>query len=105
MTAVVMPASALARQHADAHSLRRSWIFKTARLLALDDDLAVLRAQLDLANVPARTVNFLGDQRRALWASASFAPRTVAASVDANSRRRRFEIGLQHVSIYFLDPL
>src|SRR5208283_3961889 len=39
---------------------------KTARALALDDDLAMLRAQFDLANVSPRAVNFLGDQSGAL---------------------------------------
>jgi hypothetical protein len=39
---------------------------KPALSLALDHDLAVAVAQFDLANVPARAVNLLGDQRRAL---------------------------------------
>jgi hypothetical protein len=42
---------------------------KPTRSLALDDDLAVPRAQFDLANVSARVVNLLGDQGRALWAA------------------------------------
>jgi hypothetical protein len=34
------------------------------RALALDDDVAVQTAQLDLPNVGAGAVNFLGDQSR-----------------------------------------
>jgi hypothetical protein len=71
--------------------------------LALDDDFAVQRAQFDLANVPARAVNLLGDQGRALRAAASFASRHVPASVDANGRWRGVEIGLEHERMMCLD--
>ncbi len=39
---------------------------KTARALALDDGLAVPRAQFDLANVTTGSIDLLGDQGRAL---------------------------------------
>lgn len=39
---------------------------KRARMLALDDDMAVLRAQFDLPNVSASGVHLLGDQAGAL---------------------------------------
>ncbi len=64
--------------------------------LALDDDLAVQRTQFDLAKVSASPVNFLGDQSRALQASAGSALRNVFASVDADRRRSGIEIGLEH---------
>jgi hypothetical protein len=38
---------------------------QAANTLALDDDLAVPRAQFDLTNVTAHAVNLLGDQGRA----------------------------------------
>jgi len=60
---------------------------KTARPLALNDDLAVPLAQFDLANVSARAVNLFGDQGRAFWASAFFTSRCAFASVDAEGCR------------------
>ena len=69
---------------------------KAAAPLALDDDVAVLRAQLDLPNISARAVNFLGDQGSALMASDFFASRNIPAAIDANCRWRGVEIGLQH---------
>ena len=39
---------------------------KAASSLPLDSDVAVLRAQFDLANLSAGAVNLLGDQGRAL---------------------------------------
>jgi len=71
---------------------------KTARTLALDDDFAVQRAQFDLANMTTSGIDLFRNQSRAPRASASFAPRNVAASMDANGRRRGIEIGLQHTS-------
>jgi len=38
---------------------------KPARALALDEDFTVQRAQFDLANVTASSVDFFRDQRRA----------------------------------------
>jgi hypothetical protein len=38
----------------------------TARMLALDDDFAVQRAQFDLANVTASGIDLFRNQRRAL---------------------------------------
>ena len=71
--------------------------------LALDDDLAVPRAQLDLPNVAARAVNLLGDQSCARRATASRSSRHILAPMDANGCRRRIEIELQraesHTSI------
>jgi hypothetical protein len=52
---------------------------KAASRLALDDDLAMLRAQFDLANVTTGSIDLLRDQSRALQATASFALRNVAA--------------------------
>ncbi len=69
---------------------------KTALSLALDDDLAVLRAQFDLSNVTASSIDLLRDQRRALQAAACPARRNVAASVDANCRRSGIEVRLKH---------
>jgi hypothetical protein len=39
---------------------------KTASSLTLDDDLAMPRAQFDLPNVSASSIDFFGDQSRAL---------------------------------------
>ena len=64
--------------------------------LALDDDIAVLRAQLDLPNVATGDVNFLGDQGRALQAPASLAFRDVVAPMDTNGRRCGVEVRLKH---------
>jgi hypothetical protein len=73
---------------------------EAARPLALDDDLAAQKAQFDLANVTARAVNLLGDQRRAIQASASLALHNVFASVDAKSRRRGIEVRQKATSIW-----
>src|SRR5208282_3697478 len=62
---------------------------QASRSLALDDDLAVPRAQFDLPN---------------LSASVFFAFRDVAAAMNAKSFRRMIEIGLQH-SEWFCFPL
>ena len=72
--------------------------FKTASPLALNDDVALLRHKFDLANVTASGIDLLRNRGRAPRASASFAPRNVAASVDANRCRRGIKIGLQHTS-------
>ena len=69
---------------------------KTARALAFDDDLAVRRAQFDLADVAASSIDFFSDQGRALQAAARSARRNVSASVDADGRGRGIEIGLKH---------
>ena len=69
---------------------------KTARTLALDDELAVRRAQFDLANVTPSGIDFFSDQGRALQAAARSARRNVSASVDADGRRLGIEIGLKH---------
>jgi hypothetical protein len=69
---------------------------KAAHTLALDDDLAVQRAQFDLANVAASGIDLLRNQGRALGASARFARRNIAASVDANGRGSGIEIRLKH---------
>lgn len=69
---------------------------QTARLLALDDDLAVQRAQFYLANVTTSGIDFFRNQGRAFWAGARSALRNVTASVDANGCRRGVEIGLKH---------
>jgi hypothetical protein len=69
---------------------------QSATPLALDDDLAVVRAQFDLSNVTARAVNLLGDQSRALQAAGLLALRDVAASMDAEGLRLGIEIGLEH---------
>jgi hypothetical protein len=50
-------------------------------------------AQFNLANVPASGINFFGDQRRPFGASAW---RSVAATIDANGRRRGIEVRLEH---------
>jgi hypothetical protein len=57
---------------------------QTARALALDDNFAVKRAQLDLPNVTVSDVGLLGDQRRSLEAATRFALRNVLTTVDAN---------------------
>jgi len=67
-----------------------------ASTFTLDDDFAVTQAQFDLANVAARAVNLLGDHGRALRASARFALRDVAASMDAESLRFGIKVGLKH---------
>jgi len=72
---------------------------KPSSPLALDNDIAVPRAQFDLSNVSAGGVNLLGDQRRALPGSGRFAFRDVAASMDAESRWCGIEIGLQQISV------
>jgi hypothetical protein len=80
-----------------------SQISSPAPALALDDDLAVPQAQFDLANLSACAVNLLGYQRRALQAATRSAPRNVAASVDANGRRRGIEVRLKHKRMMCLD--
>jgi hypothetical protein len=69
---------------------------KPARALALDDDLAMQRAEFDLANVTTSSIDLLRNQRRALVATACSARRNVFASVNANGGRRGVEIGLKH---------
>jgi hypothetical protein len=64
--------------------------------LALGDDLAVLRAQFDLANVSASSIDLFRNQGRALKAAARTARRNVAASMDANGRRRGIAVRLEH---------
>jgi hypothetical protein len=59
---------------------------KSPSPLALDDDMAVLQAQLDLTDVTASGIDLFRDQSRALQAAASFALRDVAASVNADGR-------------------
>ena len=58
------------------------------------------RAQFDLSNVTAGSVNLFGDQSRELLASVFLTFRNVAASMNAESFRRGIEIGLQHVLRY-----
>jgi hypothetical protein len=48
------------------YSFRRFANLKPASTLALDDDLAVQRAQFDLANVAASSIDLLRNQGRAL---------------------------------------
>jgi hypothetical protein len=72
---------------------------KPARALAPDDDLAVHRAQLDLANVAPSNIDFLRNQGRAYHAAAGFALRHVAASVDANFCRNGIEVRLKHTLV------
>ncbi len=69
---------------------------KPARALALDDDLAVLRAQFDLSNVTPCRVCLLGDEGRALQAGSSLALRYVSARMNANGRRSGIKIWLKH---------
>ncbi len=69
---------------------------KSAIPLALDDDLAVERAQFDLANVTTSSIDLLRNQSRAHLAVACSERRNVSASVDADCCRRRIEIRLQH---------
>jgi len=56
----------------------------------------VRRAQFDLADVAASSIDFFSDQGRALQAAARSARRNVSASVDADGRGRGIEIGLKH---------
>jgi hypothetical protein len=58
------------------------------RSRALDDDLAIERAQFDLPNMAASGIDLFGDESRAFRATASFAQRNAAASVNANFWRR-----------------
>ena len=76
--------------------------FKAAIPLALDDDVAVLRAELDLPDVAAGDVYLLCDQRCALQTSASLASRDVSAPAYAKSPRRGVEIGLQHSCVMWM---
>jgi hypothetical protein len=70
---------------------------KAAGTLALDDDLAVPRAQFDLPNVSAGAINLLGNKSRAGWTSTSFASRNVAAAVDPNSRCFGIKVRFKHM--------
>lgn len=47
--------------------------FEAAIALALDDNIAVLRTQLDLSNVATGGIRLFDDQGRAFQAAASFA--------------------------------
>ena len=69
---------------------------KPASPLALDDDVAVQRAQFDLAKVTASGIDLFRNQGRAFSAVACSTRRSVAASVYANGRWFGIEIGLQH---------
>ena len=60
---------------------------------ALNHDVAVPRAQFDLSNMSAGSVNLFGDERRELLASVFFAYRNVAAAMDPKSSGRGIEIG------------
>src|SRR5271155_5558086 len=64
--------------------------------LALDDDLAVQRAQFELANVTASGVGLFGDHGRALQAASGLALCNVFAKVDSDCRRHRIEVRLKH---------
>lgn len=56
------------------HRVRSAFLpvanLKPARALAPDDDLALQRAQFDLPNVTASSIDLLRSQRRALQAAA-----------------------------------
>jgi hypothetical protein len=69
---------------------------KTARPLALDNDLAVERAQFDLPNVTASDVNLFRDQRCALQAATGLALRNVLAAMYHNRSRCGIEVWLEH---------
>ena len=69
---------------------------KSSSALAPDHDFAVQRAQFDLPDVTTSRIDFFSNQGRAPRASASFAPRNVAASVDANGSRSGVEVRLKH---------
>lgn len=69
---------------------------KSARLLALDDDLAVRHSQFDLADVTASIADLLRNQRRAFVTTVRSELRNVFAAVDANGRGGGTEVGSQH---------
>src|SRR5260370_38887611 len=60
---------------------------KPAGGLALDDDLAVLRAQFDLSNVTPCPVCLLGEEGRGLQAGSGLALLYALARMNANRRR------------------
>jgi len=62
------------------------------------NDVAVPRAQFDLANMAAGRVCLFCDQGRAFRAAASLAARNVAARMNTNARRCGIKIRLKHAS-------
>ena len=66
---------------------------QAARSSALDNNIAVPLAQLDLANMAAGAVNLLSYESRARQASALFAFRDVPIATDSDSRGRGIEVG------------
>jgi len=69
---------------------------KAATARALDNNIAVPRAEFDLPDMSAGAVDLFSDQSRGRQASTLFAFRDVATSMDAESLGRGVEVGLQH---------
>ena len=69
---------------------------KAAGTLALNNDVTMLVAELDLPNVAASRIDFFCDQGRPFDIASGPAWRNVPASIDANSRRGGIEVRFEH---------
>jgi hypothetical protein len=69
---------------------------ETAVAFAVDHEIAVPVAELDLPRETAGGVNLFGYRRRPFEAPSRPASRDVAAPMDTNGRRRGIEVRLEH---------